>query len=462
MRKVRIKGREREVVDRFHLVSYIDYIQKILPEHFEKKGTQENGKNRCKTVTFKVTDDCNLRCTYCYQIKKQRRTMSWETAKKFVDFLLDSTPDNNPYINAVDYPGIVIDFIGGEPLLEIELIEKICDYIEEQLILRKHPWLETHRYSICSNGILYQTPKVQKFLEKYGRLISFSITIDGNQELHDACRVFPDGKPSYQIVVEAVRMHMKKNRDMGSKVTFAPGNLAHVSEAMIHMLELGFRDIHANCVFEDVWDNEVHPKIFYEELKKLADYYICHDLVEKQYISLFEEGLFCPMEEEENTNWCGGDGQMLACDTEGILYPCIRFMESSLGTEQKPMVIGNLKEGIANSTHCQECLSCLKGITRKSQSTEECFSCPVAKGCAWCTAFNYQVFGTPNKRTTYSCGMHKARALANVYFWNSYYRKKGLPERMNCYLPYLSVSQIIDKEEYDRLIELSKEGGGVD
>ena len=153
---------------------------------------------------------------------------------------------------------------------------------------------------------------------------------------------------------------------------------------------------------------------------------------------------------------------MLACDTEGILYPCIRFMESSLGTEQKPMVIGNLKEGIANSTHCQECLSCLKGITRKSQSTEECFSCPVAKGCAWCTAFNYQVFGTPNKRTTYSCGMHKARALANVYFWNSYYRRKGLLERMKCYLPYVSVSQIIDKEEYDRLVELSKEGGEAD
>ena len=110
------------MVNRFHMVSYIDYIQKILPEHFEKKGRQENEKNRCKTVTFKVTDDCNLRCTYCYQIKKQRKTMSWETAKKFVDFLLDSTPDNNPYINAVDYPGIVIDFIGGGAFLGNELI----------------------------------------------------------------------------------------------------------------------------------------------------------------------------------------------------------------------------------------------------------------------------------------------------------------------------------------------------
>ena len=132
-------------------------------------------------------------------------------------------------------------------------------------------------------------------------------------------------------------------------------------------------------------------------------------------------------------------------------------METSLGKEQEPMVIGSLKEGIGGSKHCQNCLSCLKGITRRSQSTEECFCCPVADGCAWCTAYNYQVFGTPDKRATFICGMHRARALANVYFWNTYYRKKGLLERMECFLPYSRAEEIVDKKEYERLQRLAEE-----
>lgn len=444
------------MIDRFHVVAYNDYITRILPELFRKEDSLGERVERCKTVTFKVTDECNLRCTYCYQTNKQKRSMSFETAKKFVDFLLDATPENNSYVNPVKSPAIVVDFIGGEPLLEIELIEKICDYMEEQMILRNHPWLETHRYSICSNGVLYNTPKVQKFLDKYGSLTSFSITIDGNKELHDACRVFPDGSPSYDIVLESVKMHMKRSKNVGSKVTLSPGNIAHVYEAIVNMVEMGFRDIHANCVFEDVWDNSVHPKIFFNELVKLADYYIDNDIVESHYLSLFEEDLFRPMSADEDANWCGGDGQMLACDTEGILYPCIRYMDTSLNSEQKPLVIGSLDEGIGVSHSCAGCLKCLEGITRSSQSTEECLLCPVSKGCAWCTAFNYQVFGTPNKRATFICHMHRARALANVYFWNTLYRRKAMPDRMKCYLPYVSVSHIVSKEDYDNLLELSK------
>ena len=98
-----------------------------------------------------------------------------------------------------------------------------------------------------------------------------------------------------------------------------------------------------------------------------------------------------------------------------------------------------------------------RNITRKSQSTEECFSCPIADGCAWCTAYNYQVFGTPDKRATFICGMHRARALANVYFWNTYYRKKGLLERKRCFLPYEKAEGIVGKEEYEMLQELARE-----
>lgn len=58
-------------------------------------------------------------------------------------------------------------------------------------------------FSICSNGVLYRDEKVQAFLRKWANRLSFSVTIDGNKELHDSCRVFPDGSPSYDIAVDA-------------------------------------------------------------------------------------------------------------------------------------------------------------------------------------------------------------------------------------------------------------------
>lgn len=45
--------------------------------------------NMAQTVTFIVTDDCNLRCKYCYITHKSpEKRMNFETAKKFVDYML--------------------------------------------------------------------------------------------------------------------------------------------------------------------------------------------------------------------------------------------------------------------------------------------------------------------------------------------------------------------------------------
>ncbi len=441
---------------RYRPIHYPDYIAKLFPDLEEKKGQVAEGTWRAvRTVTFKVTDDCNLNCSYCYQTHKKKKSMSFETAKQFVDQLLSARGDQ--YISQDNTGGIVIEFIGGEPLLEIELIRRICDYVTERMILLHHPWLEFHRFSICTNGIRYFDKRFQEFLKEYGNWTSLSITIDGNKELHDACRRFPDGSPSYDLVEKAVKHSLRKYGNTGTKVTISPENIRFLYESMIHLHKIGFQDVHANCVFEDVWDNQVHPAIFYQQLKKLAEYYIEQELVESHYCSLFQEEGFQPLEEKKNENWCGATGQMLACDPDGILYPCIRFMETSLGAEQEPMVIGSLEEGIGVSKYSQDCLSCFRNITRKSQSTEECFSCPIADGCAWCTAYNYQVFGTPDKRATFICGMHRARALANVYFWNTYYRKKGLLERKRCFLPYEKAEGIVGKEEYEMLQELARE-----
>lgn len=79
------------------------------------------------------------------------------------------------------------------------------------------------------------------------------------------------------------------------------------------------------------------------------------------------------------------------------------------------------------------CLACLRAVTRESQSTQACMDCPIAAGCAWCSAYNYQC-GDVNVRQTYICWMHRARALANYEFWTRYYRMTGSDKQAKCYL----------------------------
>jgi radical SAM peptide maturase (CXXX-repeat target family) len=433
-----------------------DYIGRLFPEYAQNASVKD--KVLSQSVTFQVTDDCNLACTYCYQIHKGKRRMSFETAKKYIDLIISGEKGFSNYINPEKSPGIIIEFIGGEPFLEIDLIDQICTYFSNKLIEEQHPWATKYCFSICSNGVLYFDEKVQSFLRKWKDHISFSITIDGNKELHDSCRVFPDGKPSYDLAVTAAKDWMSKGYQMGSKITIAPDNVVYFYDAIKHMVELGYEEINANCVYEKGWEPK-HATILYSEMKRVADYFLENNLdFERTYFcSIFSENLFTPKSESDLENWCGGNGVMLSCDPDGVLYPCIRYMESSLGDDQVPYSIGNVDIGIAQ-TECDKCrVDCLKKIDRKTQSTEECFNCPIAEGCSWCTAYNYQVFGTPDARATYICIMHKARALGNAYFWNKYYRQHNMNKRMKIYVPDEWALDIINEDELNMLKELAKE-----
>lgn len=433
---------------------YQDMIARLYPELINEK--EGNNKTLSRTITFQVTDECNLSCKYCYQINKGKRRMKIETAKKLIDMLLTEDKKLGGYITLKDSPAIILEFIGGEPFLCVDLIDQICDYFYNKAIEMMHPWATMFSISICSNGVLYFDPKVQSFLNKWRNHISFSVTIDGNKELHDSCRVFPNGEGSYDIAVAAANDWIKRGYYMGSKITIAPDNLPYLYDAIIHMLELGYDEINANIVYEKGWTLD-HAKEYYKTLKKIADYWIKNDLVETHYLALFIDTFFKPKKEGDDDMWCGGTGMMLACDPDGYLYPCLRYMESSVGTEVKPLRIGNVDEGIGQTKCTKDCINCLNNITRRTQSTDECYYCPIAEGCSYCSAYNYQENGTPDSRCTYICDMHKARSLANVYFWNKYYRSKNMKKRFHMYCPKEWALQIISEEEYNKLKELEAE-----
>ena len=95
-------------------------------------------------------------------------------------------------------------------------------------------------------------------------------------------------------------------------------------------------------------------------------------------------------------------------------------------------------------------------MTRTSQSPQKCLDCKISRGCSWCSAYNYEYYGKLNKRTTFICEMHKARALANIYFWNKYYKILNEDTKKLCYLEKEEALKIIPEEEYEMLISLTK------
>lgn len=402
-----------------------------------------------RTVTYQVTDDCCMACTYCYQHNKHHHIMPFDVAKKFTDWLLDI---NNPYINPKISPGVVFDFIGGEPFMAIELIEQICDYILSQMIKLQHPWLFRHRFSLCSNGLLYFEPAVQHFFAKYNLVTSFSISIDGNKQLHDTCRLDLNGQGTYDRAIAAVQHYREYwHGYMGSKMTLAPENVAFTSSAVKGLIESGYRDIHLNCVYEEGWADS-HAMVLYNELKNIADYLFETNYYKTHRISMFNFAWYHPMQETQNDNWCGGvNNVMLAVDYKGDIYPCLRYMESSLNDNQEPIIIGNIEHGVYVTEKEQSWKSMMQNVTRRSQSTDECFYCPIAEGCSWCSAYNYEKFGSTNHRATFICPMHKAQSLANAYYWNLIMIKENDPRRFKIWLPDSECLKIINQQELDML-----------
>lgn len=408
-----------------------------------------------RTVTFCVTDACQLRCSYCYETHKAGHLMDFDTARKFVDLVVSGDGGMSEYISPETSPSVILEFIGGEPFLNVGLMDRVCEYWMDRCIAEEHPWAERFMISVCSNGVAYREPEVQRFLARWGRRLSFSVTVDGTREMHDACRRFPDGQGSYDLAADAAADWMRRGGKMGSKLTVAPGNVSHLAEAVRHMFDMGYRDVWANCAYEKGWTIG-HASELYRQVREIGELVIGRrmDLDRDYSMSLLDDRAFRPKDPSDLQNWCGGNGVMVACGWDGRIYPCIRYMEMSLGSAAAPLVLGDVDSGILQSPEHRACYECLRRVDRRTQSTDECFYCPIAEGCSWCTAYNYQVFGTPDRRATFICPMHKARALANAWFWPRYYRAMGVDRPYKLHVPDEWALEIVDAAELKEIKEM--------
>lgn len=385
---------------------------------FEKK--YDIDKTEQNIIVISLTEACNLQCKYCYMVgKNNNNKLTLDIAKKIIDFVLV----NKKMFNKKK---VIWDFIGGEPFLEIDLLSKITDYLKFALKERNHEWKNNYSVRILTNGLLYSSSAVQKYVKKHQKNLIIGFSLDGCKEKHDAQRIFQNGKGSYDLVVKNVPLWLSQFPHGYAKSTFSHEDLPLLKKSVIALWSLGIKDISANIVFENVWTKD-DPIIFEKQLNSLADYILENKIFEKDnyYLKFFDFGLLKPFKNNfQEKTYCSAGIDEFAFDYEGNIYPCIRFLDFSL-KNKKGFSLGNIYDGMDQSK-----LNIFSKLTRERIDPPKCLNCDIKVGCATCAALNYDdSLKNDFMRTTYTCEMHKA----NVRALNYLYKKLTQIKKENLY-----------------------------
>ena len=121
-----------------------------------------------------ITHRCNLSCVYCYQHHDNQQRMTFGTAKKCVDWIFRNIPDY-----AAD--GVELGFIGGEPLMEFDLLRQIFSYTSGT-----YGGIE-HIFYATTNGTSL-TDEMKEWFSAHRKRFVLGLSLDGAKETHDANR----------------------------------------------------------------------------------------------------------------------------------------------------------------------------------------------------------------------------------------------------------------------------------
>lgn len=336
--------------------------------------------------------------------------MDYFTMVKAIDFALNLLLEEG-------YKGnVVFDFIGGEPLLEIDSIAMAASYIKERFLHDSKLSDLTFGLRIATNGILYNSVKVQKFISDFHNVLNITISIDGNKEKNDFNRIFPNGNGSYDIIIDNVKLWIKQFPKALTRITVSSGDLPYIEESVKFLIGIGLKRFDISVISEDVW-KENDDTILECQLIKIADYLLAYNLEDDIYISSFEYNIGQPQIIDEAAKPCGG--MTLAIDCNGTIYNCLRFAKFAL-KKAKERTLGNIHTGFF-ANRMRPLLS-MKYDTIYSQ---RCKECNVATGCKICPADCYDNSSTESiyERTYAICKMHKAKVRAKNYYWNKYKMK---------------------------------------
>lgn len=350
----------------------------------------EKDKPQSQNISLILSEKCNLDCSYCY-VDKTTEEMDMKTARNTIDFVL-----NQP----IKLENINFEFLGGEPLLSIDLINYITEYILRKEYQYTHAWRNKTTFSFTTNGTLLNE-KIKDYFLQDANLKSVTLSIDGIKEIHDLNR--PN---SFDKIMENFNWWKNNISNLSTKSTLNHESLPYLFESFKFLMnDLKIENIFMNPVFEDVWkDND--DKIFLSQLLKIADFLLEDNNYQKCNISLFNEKFINGNVSIEQR--CGAGLSMIAVDSKGDIYPCIRFKTTK---KVEPYKIGNISTKIYNN-------KILAFKFSHIYEDNDCKECKLRNVCNRCLGCEYNETGKLFVRTKYACKMYKALYEANEYFFN--------------------------------------------
>ena len=355
-------------------------------EDFKKRPTV------VKALCLHIAHDCNLACQYCFaeegEYHGRRALMSFEVGKKALDFLI---------ANSGSRRNLEVDFFGGEPLMNWQVVKDLVRYGREQEKIHN----KNFRFTLTTNGVLLNDEVMEFCNREMGNVV---LSMDGRKEVHDKMRPFRNGKGSYDLIVPKFQKFAESRDQQRYYVrgTFTHHNL-DFSEDVLHYADLGFKQVSMEPV---VAPPEADYAIREEDVPKICEEY---DRLAKEMIKREKEGrgfnFFHFMIDlsggpcvYKRLSGCGSGTEYLAVTPWGDFYPCHQFV----GNEK--FLLGNVDTGIVN-TEIQDEFKCCNVYAK--EKCQKCFARFYCSG--GCAANSYNFHGSINDAYDIGCELERKR-----------------------------------------------------
>ena len=365
--------------------------------------------NKIQMLTLQVTQQCNLRCNYCvysgdyHNRQHSNNKMSFETAKKAIDFLISHSNDNR-YIS--------LGFYGGEPLIEFDLIKRCIEYAKVRGLGKEL------MFSITTNGTLMDD-EIIEYLENNN--VSLMISLDGPKEIQDKNRKFAfNNCGTFDKVMENVKRVKNKFPEYYKKIAFSavidPKNDFSCINTFFSTDEIiGDHTVMSSVVSdnysksEEKYNEDFSIKYNYEYFKIL----LCElNRLDRKYISKFVDRRFSDLkrtyrqltpsdkvpEKTQHSGPCIPGAQRLFITTEGKFYPCEKVSEMS-----EVIRIGDLEKGFN--------IDKVRAMLNIGKITEDkCKNCWAFRFCKLCAVFSDEMTQLSSDKKTSYCDSIKQDA----------------------------------------------------
>ena len=303
-----------------------------------------------QTLMLYLTEDCNLRCTYCF-VKKTPRAMSSETARKTVDYYLHRNISGK-------VRHLALTFFGGEPFMALDVMEEIIAYCREQ---RKRTQKIVH-FSATTNATI-ATPRVERIVRDSN--MSLLVSMDGGEDAMES-RPYVHGGSPYKAVARNLKRLVKWSPTLVVRMTYHP-EVLDLKKNIQRALDLGAPSIALCPVTESNWNG--YEERLEEVYQEIADW----------FISEARQGRFLPLEitwqqlRKTHNAKLGGSrperpcsvGQsLIAVAPDGHVMPCHMYIyrkQDWFGTVDDPHFPPEREQYVQLSTRtllgCETCLA---------------------------------------------------------------------------------------------------------